>query len=306
MYTSNGLQQFYADNRFKDLNGSGYSIAVLDAGFDIDHPGFGTDLNKDGGGDQIIRVDLDFTTRKNGITDGNFSHGTAVLGIIDNICPNVKFLPIQVTTTGGMTEALKWVYSNATTYNIVAVSISMGDGNNTLDESASKDVPGIPDFYSELEKQINLLATINIPYSAAAGNFYAAYKAEGVSGLAAFKPAFTISNVNSTGLKQGTALSPSSQRRPDTIGAPGRGLLTYRANGTTVLFAGTSASTPFFSGCVVLLQNVADKYLKRRLSTTELDTLILDNSDPIGDSGYRQINVFKTAEAIYNMIPVAA
>jgi subtilisin family serine protease len=306
MYTSNGLQQFYEDARFATLNGSGYSVAVIDAGFDIDYPGFGEDLNKDGGGDQLIKVDLDFTSLKNGITDGNFVHGTAVLGIIDSICPGVKFIPMQVTTTSSLADALKWVNANATTYNIVAVSVSMGDTSNTLDDSTSKDIPGIPDFYVSLETQINLLASKNIPFSAAAGNFYQAYKTEGVSGLAAFKSAFPVTNVDSTGLKQGVNLSPTSQRRPDTIGAPGRGLLTYKANGTTTLFSGTSAATPFFSGCVILLQSVADKYLKRRLSIPELDTLILNNSDPVGDTVYRQVNVFKTADAIVKLGSVSA
>jgi len=307
MYTSNGLQEFYADERFKGLFGQRFSVCVIDAGFDIDYPGFGKDLNQDGAGDQILRVDLDFTSNKNGITDGDLNHGTAVLGVIDTIARGVRFIPMQVTTVSGITEALKWVIDNVRKYNIIAVSMSMGDGMNTLAEKISADaVNGIPTFYTDLENAVNKLAELNVAYSVAAGNAYTYYQTDGVSGIGAFEVGFNVSNIDSTGLKEGLTFAKTSQRRPDSIGAPGQGLLTYKANDGSVRFAGTSAATPFFTGCIILLQSVARKFLNRRLTLTELDTIVNENADPVGETEYLQINVFKSAQAILTLTPSPA
>ena len=47
-YTSNGLNQFYSDERFSGIQGQGQTIVVIDVGFNLNHTGFGTDVNNDG------------------------------------------------------------------------------------------------------------------------------------------------------------------------------------------------------------------------------------------------------------------
>ena len=291
-YTSNGLSQFYSDSRFTGINGQGQTIAVIDAGFNLKHAGFGADKNNDGISDVFHRKDLDFTTRSNGVNDIN-SHGLSVSSVAYSIAPGIKILPIQVLTVSSLTTALNWVSENKDVYNISAVNMSISDYMNT-----NRNVPGenTKDLYTALGN----LEEKGITAVASAGNYYQGYRTEGCSSIAGFTNVIGVMNTASNGLTEATSLKPSSQRRNDLIGAPGTNIKVFKPNNSIQIGAGTSYSSPFVTGSVALLQGVAERYMGRQLNPAEVKDLIDKTDNPVAQT-YEQIDVFKAADLIYKI-----
>lgn len=291
-YTSNGLNRFYSDSRFSGIDGQGQTIAVIDAGFNLKHAGFGLDKNNDGVSDVFHRKDLDFTTRNNGVNDIT-SHGLSVSSVAYSIAPGIKILPIQVSTVSSLTTALNWVSENKDTYNISAVNMSISDYMNT-----NSTVPGenTKDLYTALGN----LEGRGITAVAAAGNYYQGYRATGCSSIAGFSNVIGVMNAASSGLTEATSLKDSSQRRDDLIGAPGTSIKVFKPNNSIVPGAGTSYATPFVTGSVALLQGVAERYMGRQLNPAEVKDLIDKTDNPLTQT-YEQIDVFKAADLIYKI-----
>lgn len=297
-YTSNGLAEFRADPRFRHITGVGQSVVVIDTGIDLDHPGFGPDLNRDGISDRIVRKDLDFTRQRDGTVQDTNGHGTATAGVIASIAPGVKIIPMQVSLTSDVISGLDWVVSNKNTYNITAVNLSLAMGSNTLSDSTDNPYPQNLPLYRESNNIFNS----SISLSAAAGNFFRSFNNQpGVDLFASHRQNIPVMNVNSNGLITGSSLSNLSQRRSDAIGAPGSGIETFQLNGTTRRASGTSFSAPFVTGAIALLQQVSLENLNRKLTPSEIDNILLKTGDLLADRQYKQINVHSAAIEIYNM-----
>ena len=118
------------------LDGTGVGIAVLDSGIDTGHKAF---LDKS---DKLrVVVSKDFTGE--GRTDDPYGHGTHVAstaagnGRISNaqyigVAPNANIINLRVLnaqgkgTVSGLLNALDWVMTNRSLYNIRVVSMSLG------------------------------------------------------------------------------------------------------------------------------------------------------------------------------------
>jgi hypothetical protein len=297
-YTSNGLAEFRADPRFRHITGVGQSVVVIDTGIDLDHSGFGPDLNKDGISDRIVRKDLDFTRQRDGTVQDIIGHGTGTAGVIASVAPGVKIIPIQANLISDVRSGLNWAVANKDTYNITGVNLSVASGSNTLDDSSKNPYPQNKMLYSESDKIFNS----GISLSASAGNYFKAFNNQpGVDLLASYQQNIPVMNVNSNGLITGLSLSNSSQRRLDAIGAPGSGIETFQLNGTTRRASGTSFSAPFVTGSIALLQQVSLENLNRKLTPSEIDNILLKTGDLLADRQYKQINVHSAAIEIYNM-----
>jgi len=148
-----GLDLLAADPQYSDIDGRGYSVAILDHGIDLNHPYFGDDLvnnstgqpGSDGVSDRIVHH-WNFTSNPPGPTHEEVtSHGTHVTGIAAGFKTNVysgvalgaNIIAMQVLGTGTfgshsdeIEAALTWIELNAAAYNIVAVNMSFS--NDTL------------------------------------------------------------------------------------------------------------------------------------------------------------------------------
>jgi subtilisin family serine protease len=294
-YTSNGLKQFHSDSRFAGINGQGQTIAVIDVGFNLNHVGFGVDNNNDGVRDVFHRKDLDFTSSRNSVNDGDI-HGMRVASVAFSVAPGIKIIPIQVNTTSQISSAIDWVSENKERYQISTVNISLGDSMNTL---AALPISNTNPIYNSIGKAEKKEITV----VAAAGNYYQQYQTQGSSGIAANSNVIGVMSTNGDGLLDSLSLRSTSQRRTDLTAAPGSNILVFHGNNSVVRGAGTSFATSFISGSIALLQSVAERYLGRKLTPLQMKNLIRQTDTGLTGTigGYEQINVFNAADRIYDI-----
>jgi subtilisin family serine protease len=86
--------EYFSDPSYSRFDGSGYSIAILDTGADLDHPAFGPDLNSDGIGDRIA-YQQDFADNDFDASDVN-GHGTNVASIAAGIASGANIIILKV------------------------------------------------------------------------------------------------------------------------------------------------------------------------------------------------------------------
>jgi hypothetical protein len=106
-----------------------------------------------------------------GSPDKSFNHGTQMASVAYQVNPRVKLIMIRIIgrsekgfansyTTRAVTQALNWVAANVSTYNIGAVSLSVG-------RTYKEDVCPIE---SELQQKVVELRQANVAVFAASGN----------------------------------------------------------------------------------------------------------------------------------------
>lgn len=306
-YMTNGLAEFYANEKFKSCHGQGQFVAVLDSGIDLDHPHFGKDENKDGMSDDIAKGE-DFTLDKDNTVQDKRGHGTQVAGIIKSIARDVKTIPIQITSnkgtsdTMGLEQGLQHVLDNIRNYRyLTCVNVSMTDLGNYqdnfvdsgTDNEALSTLP-VAHFFK--------LREMGIVVTASAGNYFKFWNEKGyptgLGAYAALKHNLGVMATDSNGVIVSSKIADFSQRRDDAIGAPGNKIQLIKLNNPdkTSLGKGTSYASAFLSGCIVLLQSVALRYKKTTLSPDAIEALIFDTSRDLGE--YREIDVYKAANAI--------
>ena len=119
--------------------GSGYSVAVIDTGIDYNNPALG------GGWGKRVIAGYNFVNNNPNPMDDN-GHGTHVAGIIGSSDPTYPAspptsisspsrcsTPTARAPSAAVDEALHWVVANQAQYNIVAVNMSLGSGNFTIE-----------------------------------------------------------------------------------------------------------------------------------------------------------------------------
>lgn len=311
------LDDFRADPRFSGIDGSGYTVVILDTGIDLDHPAFGPDTDQNGVADRIT-VAIDFTPETDGTANDLQGHGTHVAGIVGSsdpnflgVAPNVNFVALQVLNNEDgsgsdrdIEDALQWVAANAAALNIVAVNLSLGDGTNGNSILASRT---FGDEFDALRNDLGVAVLV------AAGNDYDFYRTEGASTMSRDPNSISVGSTGGTNATR-DQISSFSQRSNDipTIFAPGEGILSARAGGGEVIFSGTSMATPQIAGMVALGQQIAEENLGRRLTMDEIDSLLTGsafeftdverNDDRVPNTGvnYDRVDMLTFAEYILN------
>jgi subtilisin family serine protease len=150
------------------LDGTGIGIAILDSGIDASHKAF-----LDRSNNVRIVANRDFTGE--GRSDDPYGHGTHVAsmaagnGRISNaqyigVAPNANIINLRVLnsqgagTISGLLQALDWVLTNRTTYNIRVVNMSLGS-------------PAVDSYrYDPVCQAVRRLVDAGIVVAAAAGN----------------------------------------------------------------------------------------------------------------------------------------
>lgn len=317
------LDAFRSNSEFSHIDGSGFAIAVIDTGVDLDHPFFGEDSDGNGVSDRVV-YHQDFTNEGDSSADSynGAAHGTNVTSIaassdenFDGIAPGADIIALQVlTATSGknswLEKALKWVVDNAEAYNIAAVNLSLGDqGNyNTL-----KSMHGLGDELARLEQ----MGVITV---AAAGNSYGSFKAEGASYPAIDPSTIAVGAVFDAGTSGqvrwkdavvynagADRLTPFSQRSDEVVDifAPGAPIFGAAPGGGVDSMTGTSQASPVVAGTVLLAQQLAVEVLGRKLTMDEFNTAIRESGVEIIDGDDEDDSAVNTGDT-YHRIDIEA
>ena len=270
------LDQFRADPRFSGIDGHGVSVVVIDTGIDLNHGFFGPDADHNGVADRIV-YSYDFSGSNDSNASDTHGHGSNVASIVGSqdgtytgMAPGVNIIALKVFPDGSssaadsdIAEALNWVVANRAAYNVVAVNMSLGQGDNTTAPTSSP-----------FASQFATLAANDVAVVVASGNSYASYQTAGRvlavggsrtpgrsarSGIA--MPAATSSWSSgaidyTTGADQIISFSQRSTSMT-TIFAPGGQITGANYDGGTVTYSGTSQAAPHISGLVADMQQLA-------------------------------------------------
>ena len=307
------LDTFRGDSAFSTFNGGGYSVVVIDSGIDVDHLAFGPDMDGDGVADRIV-FQYDFADDDDDASDrtGHGSHLASVIaanGELTGIAGDANIIALKVFGDDGrgyfsdVEQALQWVIENAGTYNVAAVNLSFGDGNN-WDTATSQ--YGLGD-------ELSTLGSMGVITVSAAGNNYGYFDSTpGVQYPAADPNVIAVGAVwaddrggpwlygtsgtdNTTGPDRIVSFSQRHDELIDTF-APG-GLVTgANAFGSLSKTRGTSHAVPFVTGAAVLVQQIAVEQLGRRLTLDEFRRLLRETSATIIDGDDEDDNVENTGQ----------
>jgi uncharacterized repeat protein (TIGR01451 family) len=108
--------------------GSGTTVAVIDGGIDINNPAFGSCTAVNAPASCHVIASNSFAATP----ETNHSHGDNVAAIVLGVAPGSKIAALNVfDNTGGalvsdIISAINWAITNRTTFNIVAINMSLG------------------------------------------------------------------------------------------------------------------------------------------------------------------------------------
>jgi hypothetical protein len=320
------LDQFRATPSLAGIDGSGYSVAVLDTGIDLNHPFFGQDTNLNGISDRIV-YNYDFADGDADASDRK-GHGSNIASIIASqdstykgVAPGANIISLKVmrdTTRQGdelnkfafVEQALQWVLENADTYKIASVNMSFGDAKNYPSPTSPY---GIGD-------ELAALAAKNIIVVSSSGNRYYEYQNQprGVNYPAADPNSLSVAGVYNSNIDSynyddyfasyqpntfvtanttaADRILPISQRSGtvNTIFAPGAPITGAGKDGDLSTYHGSSQATAYISGIAVLAQQLAQQKLGRKLTPTEFANLLKSTGVTINDGDDENDNVTHT------------
>jgi len=316
------------------VSGKGLCAAILDTGLNTQHVDFAG---------RIAAV-RNFTTDNNGdlndVTDGN-GHGTNVAGIVAagdehvGMAPGANVAALKVLRNHGggsfawVEQALDWVLQNQAVHNIGVVCMSLGDGNNYVEDG--------PLAAGTLAQKIAALRQANVAVVVAAGNeYYTHASKQGMSYPAIIRDTVSVGAVydaavgafsyssgaraNSTRAGQ---ITPFSQRLHPTINsqtytdifAPGAPVTSSGINGPKgeSIQHGTSQAAPVTAGIILLLQEFYQRHAGELPSVEQLigwlrsgapDTEVVDSmdlDDNVQHTGltFLRVDALKAMEAAY-------
>ncbi|MDJ0598791.1 MAG: S8 family serine peptidase [Crocosphaera sp.] len=300
----------FVDKNGKRIDGSGYSVVIIDTGIDLDHPFFGPDRDNNKVADKIVyHYDFASTSLENvsdptSNDDNNASdpdkHGSHVASIAvssdstyPGIAPGANIIALKVFDNNNkasfydIEQALQWVVDNHDAYNIASVNMSLSNGRNYQD----------PWFFGNvIDDELQDLVDNDVIVVSAAGNTGedgASYPAASVNSLA-------VSAVNNKG-----EIANFSQHHPNLTDAfaLGVGIKAANNNGGTATLSGTSMAAPQVAGAIAIAQQLAVQELGRKLNLGEIRQLLAQGDNVTNEPQYegKLLNIQKLGNAILNM-----
>jgi subtilisin family serine protease len=251
-------------------HGQGYTVAVLDTGIDYNHPDLGGGF---GAGRRVV-AGYDFINNDADPMDDN-GHGTHLAGIIGSsntsalgIAPQVNFVALKVldaSNNGSWTaveNALQWVVSHQSQYNIVGVNLSLGAGNYTSSP------------YNLLDDEFASLKSLGVFTAVASGNRFYTFNSQpgtsypsvspnvvsvGATWAGDFGPATFSSGARDFSTAVDRVVSLTQRGSSLSLMAPGAWINSTWLGGGTRTMAGTSMATAVVTGSAVLMNEAYDR-----------------------------------------------
>jgi subtilisin family serine protease len=252
--------------------GTGTTVAVIDTGFELDHPALAGSLRSDG---------YDFVDRDNvpadvadgvdqdgdGLADDAFGHGTHVAGIVHLVAPNARILPLRALSAEGEGDAFHIAQ---------AIEYAIGHGATVINLSLGSDTRS-----SLLKEAVRDATRGGVVVVAAAGN-------DG-SDLQQYPAA-------SNCVIAVTAVGANDRRSAFanygdwvSVSAPGEAIFSAFPHHGYAWWSGTSMATPFVAGQAALIRSLRPKLDVRDVAdliggtARSLDTLNPTFAQLLGD-----------------------
>jgi hemin uptake protein HemP len=286
------IDQDKAVSDFPNITGKGVNVAIIDSGFDFDHPKLqgkiwtnpdeiaddGIDNDRDGQIDNIHGWDY---VRADNHPDDENSHGTQMAGIIaglpfrgmddfdyQGIAPDAKIIPLKTIDGHGtiytlsfaqrVERALRWIEANHKRLNISIVSMSIGVHE--------------PDFKATFADEVKRLNEAGVLLIASAGHYGNRDKLE----FPAEDP-----NVYSAGMVDKNDKIPADQQRGPNLDLLGPGSkIQILHKGSSYLVSGEASSypTPFIVGAAALIKQINPDW-----KPAQIIDILKDSGKQIGD-----------------------
>ncbi len=239
--------------------GQGVIVAVIDTGVDYDHPQLVDHILKDDNdvvGYDFVDDDEDPMDEGNGLDDDNDSqidegagHGTHVAGIIAQLAPGAKIMPLRVLNSEGVgtvdfvVKALNFVQEFADDnsghrdgpYTPIVVNLSLG----------------LPDQSFTLLAALRGVLNKGIPVIASAGNLNSSAKHYPAAGDIGSLDVIAVSATDRNDIKA----SFSNFGQWINLSAPGVGIYSTFLNSRFAKWDGTSMAAPFVSAETALIMS---------------------------------------------------
>lgn len=243
--------------------GAGTTVAVLDDGIDYTNPAFGGCTAPGVPASCLVSVSQ---TVGSGTTDN--SHGTNVSAIVLGVAPASRVAMLNVFSgtvayTSNILTGINWAISNRSTYNIVAINMSLGDGSKNTTQCANGNPYRTP---------VNNAAQAGITVVAAAGNDAYTNALSAPACTPGIVSVGAVYDDNFGGLTWGNNLCTDATTAADQVAcfSDSASYLTLLAPGALITAAGiteggTSQASPHVAGTVAVLRSA---FPNDTLSTT--------------------------------------
>ena len=293
-----GLTQLREDPQFAGIDGSGFSVAVIDTGINYNHDLLASNYLT---GYDFVNEDSDPID-----DEGHGTHVSGTVGAADadiGVAPDAGLIGLKALDSEGsgnindINQSLEWVLNNHEEHDIAAVNMSLGGGFYTSEEEVAGDA-GLSitiDLINRLERE-------GVVVVASAGNSYQYKDAYGFVpnqtqnvGAPSIFSSLSVGAVWQDGNNAGFSerdqeagadrITVFSQRidAENYILAPGAAINSTSIDGGFELLPGTSMASPHVAGAIALMQEAATQFSGRTLTTDEVVDILLTTSDTVVD-----------------------
>lgn len=250
--------------------GNGVKVAIIDTGIDLKHPAFAGAILET---EMWDFVGNDATPQEEGTLGfGAYGHGTNIAGIVLQIAPRAKILPLRVLGTDGSGDVTKVA---------AAINYAVGKGAQIINLSLGSDGKS-----SIVQKAIDFAASKGVFVIASSGNtgnqkvtFPASVAFEDKkSGLYSL----SVGSVDRYDYKSSFS-TYGTEKMPLEIVAPGESVYAPAPDNRMAAWSGTSMAAPMVSGALALALGQPLK-----ISKLDIEEKIRDDASDIYNNGMNQ------------------
>ena len=237
--------------------GSGSGVAVIDTGINYTLTAFGSCTAPGVPSGCKVAASVDVTGNNLTLNTDPNNHGTNVSGIVSGVAPGARIASINAFVNGSSNSnwviaGINWAIANKSTYDIVSMNMSLGDGTNYTAPCSSR-------YTNPYVTPINNARSAGILPVAASGN--EAYT-NGIASPACTPGVMSVGAVydsNVGGLNWGSCTDFTTTADQVTCFSNSASFLTMLAPGALITSAnitmgGTSQASPHVAGAAAILR----------------------------------------------------